>query len=178
MAEQQQPQQQAEGARTQGKFAPDDPTRGLLHDHNYVKELFQRYLSTQDLQVKQNAGPRLCDALQMHTALEDAVFYPSVKQLDTALVEQCSSEHQQAAQLITQLQALQPGEAQYDPLMQQLHDLIHAHIEREEQQLFPAVRNSTLDLQDLALRMQAYESSLVASKAREGQAGQRSEPLH
>lgn len=180
MAEQQRPQAQpqAGGARAQGKFALDDPTRALMHDHNYVKELFQRYLGTQDLKVKQNAGPRICDALQTHTSLEEAVFYPSVKQVDAALVDKCGSDHQQAAQLIAQLQAMQPGETQYDRLMQQLRDAIYAHIELEEQQLFPAVRNSTLDLQDLALRMQAYESGMTASKAREGEPGQRGEPLH
>lgn len=178
MAQQQPPQQQASGARTQGSFALDDPTRALMQDHRYVRELFQRYLGSQDAQVKQNAGPRICEALLMHTSLEEAVFYPSAKRVDAALVDRCGSDHQQAEQLITQLQAMQPGETQYDQLMQQLCDAIYAHIELEEQQLFPAVRNSALDLQDLALRMQAYESSMAASHAREGQAGQRGEPLH
>ncbi len=178
MAQQQPPQQQPGAARAQGSFALDDPTRALMQDHNYVKDLFQRYLSTHDAQVKQNAGPRICEALLMHTSVEEAVFYPKVKEVDAALVDKCESDHQQAEQLITQLQSQQPGQGSYDPLMQQLRDAIYAHIELEEQQLFPAVRNSALDLQDLALRMQAYESSLTASQAREGQATQRGEPLH
>ncbi len=178
MAQQQPPQQQPGGARAQGSFALDDPTRALMQDHSYVRELFQRYLSTQDTQVKQNAGPRICEALLMHTSLEEAVFYPAARQADAALVDKCGDDHQQAEELITQLQTMQPGETQYDQLMQQLRDAIYAHIELEEQQLFPAVRNSALDLQDLALRMQAYESSMSATQAREGQAGQRGEPLH
>mgnify|MGYP000384945825 FL=1 len=128
MAQQQPPQQQASGARTQGSFALDDPTRALMQDHRYVRELFQRYLGSQDAQVKQNAGPRICEALLMHTSLEEAVFYPSAKRVDAALVDRCGSDHQQAEQLITQLQAMQPGETQYDQLMQQLCDAIYAHI--------------------------------------------------
>ncbi len=178
MAQQQPPQTQAGSARAPGNFAPDDPTRALMQDHRYVRELFQRYLGTQDLQVRQNAGPRICEALQLHTALEEAVFYPSARTVDAALVDKCSNDHAQAEQLIAQLQGLQPGVAQYDQLMQQLCDAIYAHIEVEEQQLFPAVRNAALDLQDLALRMQAYESNMVASRARAGQTGQRGEPLH
>lgn len=178
MAQQQPPQQQSDAARAQGSFALDDPTRALMQDHSYVKELFQRYLSTQDEQVKQNAGPRICEALQIHTSLEEAVFYPKAKEVDAALIDKCESDHQQAEQLISQLQSQQPGQGSYDQLMQQLCDAIYAHIELEEQQLFPAVRNSALDLQDLALRMQAYESSMTATHAREGQAGQRGEPLH
>ncbi len=179
MAQQQPPQssQQASGARTPGAFSSDDPTRALMQDHDYVKELFQYYLGTQDAQVKQNAGPRICEALQMHTALEDAVFYPKAREVDAGLVDQCTEDHQAAEQLITQLQALQPGEAAYDNLISQLHEAISAHIELEEQQLFPAIRNSTLDLQQLALRMQAYESSITASQARDGQS-RGGEPLH
>lgn len=178
MAQQQPPQAQAGSARAPGSFALDDPTRSLMQDHHYVKALFQHYLGTQDAQVRQNAGPRICEALQMHTALEETVFYPKAREVDAALAEKCGHDHAQAEQLITQLQAMQVGEARYDQLMQQLRDAIYAHIELEEQQLFPAVRNSALDLQDLALRMQAYESSMAARQAREGQAGQRGEPLH
>lgn len=179
MAQPQSPQQTSTiSERTQGSFALDDPTRALMHDHSYVKELFQRYLGTQDAQVKQNAGPRICDALLQHTSLEEAVFYPTAREVDAALISQCEEDHQSAEALITQLQSMQPATAEYDVLLTQLRDAIYTHVELEEQQLFPAVRNSTLDLQDLGLRMQAYEASLTARKAREGTPGQRGEPLH
>ncbi len=183
MAQQQPPQQAPQssatpGARAQGSFALDDPTQALMHDHTYVKALFQRYAGTQDGQVKKEAGQRICEALLQHTSLEEAVFYPSARQVDAALVDQCGQDHQAAEELITQLQALGPAGAAYDELIRQLRDAIYAHIELEEQQLFPAVRHSSLDLQDLGLRMQAYESSQAASQARESSQGQRGEPLH
>jgi hypothetical protein len=62
--------------------------------------------------------------------------------------------------------------------MQQLRDAIVAHIEIEEQQLFPAIRNSAMDLQDLALRMQAYESNLISTQAASSQSSQPGNPLH
>ena len=164
--------------RVQGSFSLDDPTQALMQDHEYVRQLFQRYLSTQDELVKQQAGPQICDALQMHTSLEEAVFYPRVQDIDPALVEKCEDDHQQADELLVQLQELQPGEPAYDDLMQQLRDAIIAHIEVEEQQLFPAVRNSAMDLQDLALRMQAYESNLISSQAASGKGSQPGSQLH
>lgn len=164
--------------RAQGSFSLDDPTEALMQDHHYVRQLFSRYLSTRDPLVKQQAGPQICDALQMHTTLEEAVFYPRVQDVDPALIEKCEDDHQQADELLVQLQELQPGEATYDDLMQQLHDAIIAHIEVEEQQLFPAVRNSAMDLQDLALRMQAYESNLISSQAASGKSGQPGSQLH
>lgn len=164
--------------RAQGSFSLDDPMQALMQDHAYVKQLFQRYLATQDGRVKQQAGPEICDALKMHTSLEEAVFYPRVKHVNPALVEKCENDHEQADTLIAKLQELQPGEPEYDALMQQLRDAIVAHIEIEEQQLFPAVRNSAMDLQDLALRMQAYESNLISTQAASSQSSQPGNPLH
>ena len=156
---------QAIEARPQGSFPSSDPTLALIQDHEFVKQLMQRYLGTEDQQVKAMAGPQICEALQMHTSLEEAVFYPRVQQLDEALIHRCEDDHQAADQLITQMQSHAPGEEEYEQLMKQLHDAIISHITIEEQQLFPAVRASSLNLQDLALQMQAYESNLVASQA-------------
>jgi len=165
-------------SRQRGSFPLDDPTQSLMHDHKYVRQLMQRYLGTQDERVRQQAGPQICEALQMHTTLEEAVFYPRVQELDPALVERCQDDHQEADELLVQLQELQPGEEAYDDLMQQLHDAVTAHMELEEQQLFPAVRNASMDLQDLALRMQAYESNLISTQAASGRGAQPGGQIH
>lgn len=156
-------------ARQQGSFPAEDPTQALIQDHEFVKQLMQRYLGTQDAQVKAMAGPQICEALQMHTSLEEAVFYPRVQALDAALIDRFEEDHQQADELITQLQSLNPGDEEYDDLMQQLQQAILSHITMEEQQLFPMVRSSSINLQDLALQMQAYEANLVSSQASGGQ---------
>lgn len=166
-------------ARSQGSFPMDDPTQGLLHDHQFVRQLLQRYLSTQDQKVKQYAGPKICETLLQHIRLEEAVFYPAVEKLDAAMITRCLDDHHAADELIEQIQSLSPGESACDQLMQQLNDVIQAHIELEEQQLFPLVRQSSLNLQDLALRMQSYESSMVSAKAKSsGQRTARGDQLH
>ncbi len=165
-------------ARGRGSFPLDDPTQSLIHDHHYVRQLMQRYLGTQDERVKLQAGPKICEALQLHTTLEEAVFYPRVQEIDPALVEKCQDDHQNVDELLVQLQELQPGESAYDDLMQQLQDSVLAHMELEEQQLFPAIRNASLDLQDLALRMQAYEANLISTQAASGRGTQPGGSLH
>lgn len=165
-------------ARSQGSFPMDDPTQGLLHDHQFVRQLMRRFFSTQDQKVKQYAGPKICEALLQHTRLEEAVFYPAVQKLDSAMVTHCLDDHHAADELIEQLQSLSPGDTDYDGLMKQLHEVITAHIELEEQKLFPLVRQSSLNLQDLALRMQAYESSIVSTQASSSQRSARGDQLH
>jgi hemerythrin superfamily protein len=151
-------------ARQQGNFPADDPTRALMQDHEFVRQLMQRYVSTQDVQVKAMAGPQICEALQMHSSLEEAVFYPRVQELDPALIDRCEEDHHQADEMIAQLQSLKPGDEDYDGLMQQLQQAILSHITMEEQQLFPMVRSSSINLQDLALQMKAYEANLISGQ--------------
>lgn len=165
-------------ARSQGSFPMDDPTQGLLHDHQFVRQLMQRYLATQDEKVKHYAGPKICETLLQHTRLEEAVFYPAVQKLDSAMITRCLDDHHAADELIEQLQNLSPGDSAYDGLMKQLHEAITAHIELEEQQLFPLVRQSSLNLQELALRMQAYELSIVSTQASSSQRSARGDQLH
>lgn len=160
---------EAISARQQGNFPADDPTKALMQDHEYVKQLMQRYTGTQDPQVKNMAGPQICEALQMHSSLEESVFYPRVQALDTEMIDRCQEDHQAVDELIEQLQLLQPGEEEYDNLMKQLQDAVIEHITIEEEQLFPTVRTSSINLQDLALQMQAYESNLISTQAASGQ---------
>ncbi len=157
-------------ARNQGNISSEDPTKSLEHDHQYVKKLMQNYLSSQDIGVKKNAGPRICEALEMHTSLEEATFYPRAKELNSTLVEHCLEDHQQADELIKQMQELEPGEAEYDELMQQLHDTVVEHMALEEQQLFTEMRDSNIDLHELSLQMQSYESNMVAAQANQSAA--------
>ena len=166
-------------ARSQGSFPMDDPTQGLLHDHQFVRQLLQRYLSTQDEKVKQYAGPKICAALLQHTRLEESIFYPAVEKLDAAMITRCLDDHHAADELIEQMQSLEPGDSAYDELMSQLNDAIHAHMALEEEQLFPFVRKSNLNLQDLALRMQSFESNMLSAQAKSsGQRAARGDQLH
>ncbi|TCS38414.1 hemerythrin HHE cation binding domain-containing protein [Paucimonas lemoignei] len=157
------------GNRRSEGFPTSDPLQALEKDHNFVKKLFERYFSTQDQQVKQEAGPEILQLLEMHSSLEEATFYPAVQQLDARLVEECMSEHEQADQLIHQLKGMDPSNPQCDAMFQQLRDAILQHIDAEEKQLFPVVRQSNMDLEALGIQMQAYESNMVATLARESQ---------
>ena len=82
-------------------------------------------------------------------------------------------------ELIEQVQNLVPGSASHDEVMQHLNDVVLTHMAFEEEQLFPLVRQSSLNLQNLALRMQSYESSMLSAQAKSsGQRTARGDPLH
>lgn len=153
------------GNRGREGFPVDQPLEALKKDHDFIQQLFDRYLQSQDTNVKKEAGPQILLLLDMHTALEEACFYPKVHGLDASLVDECEEEHQQAKQLIQQLKDVDINSPQCEQMFRQLADAIRHHIDLEENQLFPKVRQSNLDLKAMGLDMQDFEANMVAVQA-------------
>lgn len=150
---------------------PNDsqPLKMLKEDHDFVRDLFDRYLTTEDIQVKQELGPRILSLLEIHTALEETTFYPAAARIDPSLVEECQMEHEEADQLILQIKNLDAVDPQCDDLFQQLADAVLEHIENEEGQLFPKIAESDIDLEALGLEMQIFENNMVSRQARQSE---------
>lgn len=146
-----------------GGLPTDDPLVELEADHLLVRELFDAYLNVENPDVRKDVGPRILVLLEVHTALEEGVFYPGVRDVDTSLVDQCKAEHEQARQLMEQLHGMDGGDPQAGRTFRQLADLILKHIDTEEQQLFPKVRQANVDLAAIGDEMHAFEASIVAA---------------
>jgi hemerythrin superfamily protein len=160
--------------RDEGGIPVDEPIAVLEADHILARQLFAQYLNTEDPNVRKDTGPRILVLLEVHTALEESVFYPRVHDVDASLVDQCEAEHEQAKQLMAQLRDMDEGDPGTGRIFRQLADAILAHIDTEEQRLFPKVRQANLDLNAIGLEMQAFEASLVAARAQApGQPGMR-----
>lgn len=152
-------------ARQTPGFPADQPMEFLAKDHDFVRQLFERYLNTQDVLVKKEAGPEILLLLGMHTALEEATFYPMVRDVDPQLVDECKDQHAQARRLMEKLQGMDVTDPQCDDTFRQLQEAVLHHIGVEENQLFPKVRQANLDLEEIGLQMAAYEANAVASQA-------------
>lgn len=152
--------------RSAGSMNPDQPFQMLIKDHDFVRHLFNRYLNTHDIEVKQEAGPRILSLLEMHTALEETAFYPRVHHVDPALVDSCEQEHNEVRRMIEQLRGMDPGDPQCDHMFRQLSDAVIQHVQKEEQQLFPKIESAGIDLTELGLQLQAAEANMVSDQAR------------
>jgi hemerythrin superfamily protein len=150
--------------RQRGEFPVDQPMEALKTDHHFVRRLFDRYFQSADADEKKDAGRHILSLLEMHTALEEAVFYPRVRSVDASLIDSCEQEHDQARQLLRTLRLMNEGDPQAEPLFRQLADAIFRHIDAEEQELFPKVEQSNLDLSAIGHEMQAYETRLIGDR--------------
>jgi hemerythrin superfamily protein len=119
----------------------NDPIQMLIDDHEKVKHLFNQYEQASSVREKQEISQRVFQELMVHSALEKDIFYPAMRDAgdedDKKLVEHSYHDHAEAEQLIAQLKAMRPGDAQYDAKFRELKDAVLEHAQEEEDEMFP-----------------------------------------
>ena len=106
---------------------------------------------------------KICLALQVHTQIEEEIFYPAVREAidKTALIDEALVEHASAKQLIAEIEEMDAGDELYDAKVKVLGEQVSHHIEEEEDELFPEVESSDLDLEALGQKMAARKAELL-----------------
>lgn len=150
--------------RERGTFPVDRPLDALKTDHRLMRRLFEHYFDAQDADGRREHAHHLIALLNMHTMLEERVFYPYVHTADPALVDRCRDEHEQVRQVVAQIEATDYTGAEADALMRRLSGLLVPHLDAEEQQLFPQVEQMGFDLSALGREMQTFELTMIADR--------------
>ena len=159
------------GTRTAGRGVGQDAIALLTADHREVADMFDEFegLGDRAKSSKKKLADKICNALVVHTTIEEEIFYPAVRaalkskddqdKLDEAIVE-----HAAAKDLIRQIQEMDPEDDLYDAKVKVLGEEVEHHVEEEEKEMFPNVKKSDLDLmalgQELAMRKQELQATL------------------
>lgn len=163
----------ANGRRNSADDRNGDPLELLKKEHEEVRGLFSCYLDTDDIEVKREAARSVLAMLEMHSVMEEAAFYPFIREADAQLVEHCEGEHEEADRLVRQLKEMDVEDPLYEATFQQLREAVMHHVETEEKRLFPELRQSDIDMEQLGLEMQAFESTMIGLQPRSGATGAR-----
>ena len=144
----------------------------LTNDHAEVNELFEQYKALAEDEGsmttdKQSLAEEICTMLTVHAAIEEEIFYPAVRDAldDTKLLDEAEVEHQAAKDLIEQIQDSDPGDPLYDARVNVLGEYVNHHVQEEEGELFPQVRDAELDLDSLGAEMSARQEELLSADA-------------
>ncbi|MDB5903671.1 MAG: hemerythrin protein [Betaproteobacteria bacterium] len=153
----------------------------LMDDHKRVDKLFGDFenVDRDDPDAVQELVEIACMELQIHSILEEEIFYPAVR-AETAdgdrdgqdLLNEAEVEHEMVDELIAKLQELEPDDAMYAAYFAVLAEYVKHHVGEEETELFPLVRAMSLDLQQLAEDMRLRREELFA----EMEAGDEGDP--
>ena len=137
----------------------------LTTQHREVKSMFDEFENMTDRAKvsKKKLADKICDALIMHTTIEEEILYPAVREATEEtedMVDEAVVEHASAKDLIAQVQEMDPGDDLYDAKVKVLGELVEHHVEEEEQEMFPKMRELKLDLVALGQELEARAQEL------------------
>jgi hemerythrin-like domain-containing protein len=118
----------------------------LKDDHTAVEQLFRRFERAGDraLVEKRSIVDRLIEELSVHAAIEEQLFYPAVRatvpDTDDLGVESLE-EHHVVKWLLSELDGMSPEDERFDAKVTVLVHNVRHHVEVEEGELFPLVRD-------------------------------------
>jgi hemerythrin superfamily protein len=144
-------------------------------DHIAVKHLFVEYArlafagaGTRTADARPALARKICNELTVHAQIEEEIFYPALREVIDApeLLDQAQAEHQQAKELIAQIQGMKQGGSAMDERVSELARVIEQHVKEERDHLFPKARAvDALDLDELGAKLKERQQQLEAQVA-------------
>jgi hemerythrin superfamily protein len=145
------------------EIAPDALSL-LRRDHRLAEELFAEFARSAPQQLDPLAR-RICKMLSVHTQIEEELFYPAVGRAltgqDKALVAHARVEHEQAKQAIARIESMTSENPAFRNEVDLLDRRITQHVAGEEQDLFPKVSATGLDLLALGVALAERRDTLL-----------------
>ncbi|MFB6605177.1 hemerythrin domain-containing protein [Streptomyces noursei] len=136
----------------------------LMADHREVEEMFAR------IQAMTAGGQQLRDVvdevtieLVRHSVAEEQYLYPAVRehiQGGDRLADKEIADHGRVEEILKQLEQMEIADAQMSKVLQRLMDEVAAHVQDEENSLFPMLRQActTEQLDDLGDKIRRAKS--------------------
>jgi hypothetical protein len=112
-------------------------TTQLQADHAHVLTAFQQFEPDTPADTKQVLANMVCRALDIHARLEEEIFYPAVRAIDSAIVDKNAAEHDEMRRFMIALRALDPASPYFDRTFLDLRRTVMHHVADEETLLFP-----------------------------------------
>src|SRR6185295_1699461 len=117
----------------------------LKADHKEIREQFRRFAAAGEnaAAAKGKIVDKIIELLTVHTYIENEVMYPEVRKLLPDLeddVLESYDEHHVADLLVTELAVMSPDAERFDAKTTVLIESVLHHIEEEEDEWFPKVR--------------------------------------
>lgn len=155
-------------AREMGKLVseqvvPADAISLLKQDHREVEAFFAQFEKAESKAEKGKLATKICLALTVHARIEEELLYPPAHaEIDHELVDEAQVEHNSAKLLIAEIEQMSPGDHLFDARVKVLSEYIRHHVKEEENEMFPQLKSSGLDLRDLGAALMQRKVELLA----------------
>ncbi|MES2354806.1 MAG: hemerythrin domain-containing protein [Pseudomonadota bacterium] len=140
----------------------------LIADHQKVTDLFEQFESALESasSEQKSLSDQICDELEIHSTLEEEIFYPAVNQQISLqpLVEEALQEHAEVREAIQIIRNQRADDTQFGANMLQLMEDVERHVDEEENVLFPEVESRLgAELESIGFQLKSRKQELMAS---------------
>src|SRR5436190_7133915 len=112
------------------EFLKTNPAVSILkEDHQKVKELFDQFENARTRSAKLKLVRQALIELKIHAAIEEELFYPSVRRpVGKDIMNEADEEHHVAKLLIAELDSMDGSETHFDAKFVVLAENVRHHI--------------------------------------------------
>ncbi|WP_175412496.1 hemerythrin domain-containing protein [Streptomyces sp. TRM64462] len=117
----------------------------LTTDHREVDRLFEQIQSAPGGDRKRQLADQLTMELVRHSVAEEEYLYPAVRRhVDDGddIADKEIADHSEVERMLKELEASEPGDGRFDRLISELKTAVTAHVDDEENRLFPLLADS------------------------------------
>ena len=143
-----------------------DATKLLKADHKEVSEMFEKFESGRLSPAKKEAlAKQICAALSVHAQIEEEIFYPAAreaaKKADQNMLDEAEVEHGSIKDLVA---AIEDGSASelFEANVHVLGEYVKHHVKEEETELFPALKSTDMDMEEIGARLAERKDELMS----------------
>ena len=145
--------------------APRDAIALLKQDHRTVSALFEEFEKAEE-EEQSAIAQRVCQLLTVHATIEEEILYPAAKEAfadeeEEDLVNEAEVEHGSAKELIAKIEGMSSDDEHFKATVKVLGEYIKHHVKEEENELFPKLKKTELDLKELGGRLSERKYALM-----------------
>jgi hemerythrin superfamily protein len=136
----------------------------LKRDHSQVAALFKEFENA-DSEDKTLLAGQICQMLTIHALIEEELLYPAARGVlgvdHEDLVDEATVEHASIKDLVDQIASAGSEDDLFEAKVTVLGEYVNHHVEAEEQELFPKLQKTQLDLEALGLALATRKKELM-----------------
>lgn len=129
--------------------------------------MFDEFDDLKDTTAKAQLAKKISEMLKIHTQIEEEIFYPAARKAtgDNDLRDEAAVEHAGAKHLTGQIEKAKPGDKLFDAKVTVLGEQIKHHVKEEEEELFPEIEDSKMDVGAVGKQLAVRKKELMGQPA-------------
>jgi hemerythrin-like domain-containing protein len=152
--------------RARARSGREDAIKLLKADHKEVADMVEKFENGRLSKDKKAAtAKQICMALTVHAQIEEEIFYPAAREAVRSgedLLDEAEVEHGSIKELVAAIENASPDDDElFEARVKVLGEYVKHHVKEEETQLFPKLRKSDMDLDEVGMQLSARKEELM-----------------